>query len=311
MKMRVLKDYASSLFALNSVADEKMTEAPTKASVSRNISALYDALTLEPGETGSWNWGMYDESVDSEIRTTLVDYDQYGSDGFSEQLYFFAAKDTILSTTGKRNILEIGCGIGVGLNFLSRLNASAHFTGLDLSPAAIERAKASYARNDSVKFVQGDAEALPFPDESFDVVLNVESSHNYPNLTSFYCEAARILKKGGYLTQVDFYTAARYELLQRVRAETGQLDWQRDEEISERVKAAILRRMRPGSTFRTKSRGTRSFPIGALVERSSMVGYGADFAEYRLGSWFTVFRTLVGDKTFPASSYRFLVARKV
>ncbi|WP_373155955.1 class I SAM-dependent methyltransferase, partial [Mycobacterium marinum] len=52
-------------------------------------------------------------------------------------------------------------------------------------------------------FVRGDAENLPFEDESFDVVLNVEASHCYPHFSRFLAEVVRVLRPGGYLLYTD------------------------------------------------------------------------------------------------------------
>ena len=53
----------------------------------------------------------------------------------------------------------------------------------------------------------GNAEALTFADNSFDVVVNVEASLYYPNITKFYEHVRRVLKPDGYF----LYTDLRYE----------------------------------------------------------------------------------------------------
>jgi ubiquinone/menaquinone biosynthesis C-methylase UbiE len=45
--------------------------------------------------------------------------------------------------------------------------------------------------------VQGDAQNLPFPDQSFDAVINVEASHIYPEFERFVGEVARVLPPEG------------------------------------------------------------------------------------------------------------------
>jgi SAM-dependent methyltransferase len=44
---------------------------------------------------------------------------------------------------------------------------------------------------------------LPFGDASFDVVTNIESSHSYPNINTFYAEVFRVLTPGGYFLYTD------------------------------------------------------------------------------------------------------------
>jgi ubiquinone/menaquinone biosynthesis C-methylase UbiE len=52
-------------------------------------------------------------------------------------------------------------------------------------------------------FVQGDAQNLPFPDESFDAVVNVEASHQYPDFPGFLAEVTRVLRPGGHFLYTD------------------------------------------------------------------------------------------------------------
>jgi ubiquinone/menaquinone biosynthesis C-methylase UbiE len=56
----------------------------------------------------------------------------------------------------------------------------------------------------NVDFVHGDAEKLPFPDQSFDAVINVEASHAYPRLPRFLAEVVRVLRPGGHFLYADF-----------------------------------------------------------------------------------------------------------
>jgi ubiquinone/menaquinone biosynthesis C-methylase UbiE len=54
-----------------------------------------------------------------------------------------------------------------------------------------------------LNFVQGNAENLPFADESFDAVLNIESANNYPQFRRFLAEVARVLRPGGHFLCAD------------------------------------------------------------------------------------------------------------
>jgi ubiquinone/menaquinone biosynthesis C-methylase UbiE len=79
-------------------------------------------------------------------------------------------------------------------------------TGVDFSAQAIALCQARYQR-EGLRFVVGDAEKLPFPDTSFDFVVNVESSHCYGSIPAFLSEVHRVLKPGGRFACADFRDA--------------------------------------------------------------------------------------------------------
>jgi phthiocerol/phenolphthiocerol synthesis type-I polyketide synthase E len=78
----------------------------------------------------------------------------------------------------------------------------AAVVGLDLSADAVHFCNRVH-KYPEVSFREGDAESLPFPDSSFDVVTNVESSHTYPNISSFFFETGRVLAPGGFFLYAD------------------------------------------------------------------------------------------------------------
>ena len=119
---------------------------------------------------------------------------------FFIQLYHRTATQVDLS--GKR-VLEVSCGHGGGASYLMRTFHPASYTGLDLNPAGIEFCQQRH-HLDGLGFVEGNAEDLPFADESFDAVLNVEASHLYPHFPRFLAEVARVLAPGGHFLYADF-----------------------------------------------------------------------------------------------------------
>ena len=115
------------------------------------------------------------------------------------QLYHRTATQADLS--GKR-VLEVGCGHGGGASYLMHTLHPASYTGLDLNPTGIAFCQKRH-RLAGLDFVQGDAEDLPFADQSFDAVINVESSHCYPHFPRFLAEVERVLRPGGHLLYCD------------------------------------------------------------------------------------------------------------
>jgi ubiquinone/menaquinone biosynthesis C-methylase UbiE len=118
---------------------------------------------------------------------------------FYIQLYHRTATQADLS--GKR-VLEVGCGHGGGASYLTRTLRPAAYTGLDLNRAAIAFCRKRH-KLPNVDFVHGDAEKLPFPDQSFDAVINVESSAAYPHFSRFLAEVVRVLRPGGHFLYTD------------------------------------------------------------------------------------------------------------
>ena len=118
---------------------------------------------------------------------------------FYIQLYHRMATQADLS--GKR-VLEVGCGHGGGASYLMRTLRPASYTGLDLNRGAVAFCRKRHNLL-GVDFVHGDAEKLPFPDQSFDAVINLESSAAYPHFSRFLAEVARVLRPGGHFLYAD------------------------------------------------------------------------------------------------------------
>jgi ubiquinone/menaquinone biosynthesis C-methylase UbiE len=101
-----------------------------------------------------------------------------------------------------KKLLEVGSGRGGGSSYIARYLKPAHITGIDFSAQAVQFSTKRH-QQEKLTFAEGDAESLPFPDNSFDAVLNVESSHCYGNVPKFFAEVARVLKPGGIFTFAD------------------------------------------------------------------------------------------------------------
>ncbi len=96
-------------------------------------------------------------------------------------------------TSGKQ-VLEVGCGAGLGLNYLSRY--AARVTGGDTSAENLAYAKQN--SNEKVELACFDAHNLPFKDSCFDVVAALQVIF-YLDVDRFLDECRRVLKKGGTL----------------------------------------------------------------------------------------------------------------
>jgi len=138
-----------------------------------------------------------------------------------------------------KDVAEVGSGRGGGASWLARYMAPHHVTAVDLSPDAIAFCNAHY-RLQQLSFKQGRADMLPLPSSSQDVLLNVESSHCYPDMHAFVAEVYRVLRPGGVFAFCDMRAATERDALIKVLQGTG-LELQASRDISSNVLRALDR----------------------------------------------------------------------
>lgn len=94
------------------------------------------------------------------------------------------------------SLLDVGCGSGQLAMIAAR--AGVHAVGVDLAPNWLERARARAAEeNVGAEFREGDAEALPFEDASFDYVTSTFGAMFAPQPDLVAAELVRVCKRGG------------------------------------------------------------------------------------------------------------------
>jgi ubiquinone/menaquinone biosynthesis C-methylase UbiE len=119
---------------------------------------------------------------------------------YSLQMYHYLASKADLQ--GKQ-VLEIGSGRGGGAKHIASYFKPASYIGLDIASSAVELANRIH-HVAGLRFMEGSAEKIPLPDNSVDIVLNVESCHGYGCVDTFLKEVKRVLKPRGQLLMVDF-----------------------------------------------------------------------------------------------------------
>lgn len=158
------------------------------------------------------NYGYHDDNEHIELSSS----DE--PNRYSVQLYHRLAKMVDMKS---KDIIEIGCGRGGGLDYVVRTFNPATALGIDLDKIAADFGNKHY-KIDGLRFEQGDAQDLAsVKNESMDVVLNVESSHRYPQMDKFLSEVKRVLKPGGYFLYTDFRYKEEMEQLQQELALLG------------------------------------------------------------------------------------------
>jgi SAM-dependent methyltransferase len=117
-----------------------------------------------------------------------------------------------------QRVLDVGCGTGVVAITAARVGARV--CGLDLTPELLERAREhSRLIGSDIEWIEGDAEALPFPADSFDVVLSQFGHIFAPRPQVALAEMLRVLKSGGTIAFAtwppDQFVGRSFELISR------------------------------------------------------------------------------------------------
>ena len=136
-----------------------------------------------------------------------------------------------------RDALEVASGRGGGAAYIMRRFGPRRLTGIDLAPSGIEFARQRY-QMPGLAFEVGDALRLPAADASLDIVINIESSNNFPGKSAFFREVARVLKPGGHFLFADYRRADGVERLRRQLLEAG-FGIARERDISANILRAL------------------------------------------------------------------------
>ena len=174
------------------------------------------------------NFGYHDQD-----RHIAID-EESEPDKYSLQLYLHLISAV---ETEKKDIVEVGCGRGGGLSYIARSFPIASALGIDLNKRAVRFCNRHYQMK-GLSFSQGDAQKLQLENDSCDIVINVESSHRYPNMTAFLKEVFRILRPGGYFLFTDFRYDNEMEELKKDLEESG-LTVVKEKNINQEVTAAL------------------------------------------------------------------------
>lgn len=145
-----------------------------------------------------------------DVKSAAEEFDRWADAGRAESMaqgHLGVTSPVINSWNLDANsiVLDVGCGNGWAVQALVERGAGKGF-GVDIAPKMVNRAAKATAADSRFNFQVSSASELPYQDNSFTHVLNVESLYYYPNPAAAVKEWARITKPGGKLAIiVDLY----------------------------------------------------------------------------------------------------------
>lgn len=158
---------------------------------------------------------------------TIVDQHTRQAEGYARLTQGMAAEDrraALRALVGVRpddELLDVACGPGsIALDLAPHV---ARVTGLDLTPAMLDQARAAQARRGvtNAEWLVGDAAALPFPDASFSLVSSGAAFHHFEEPGRVLAEMARVCRPGGRIVVIDVTPEAgktdAYDRMEKLR----------------------------------------------------------------------------------------------
>lgn len=139
------------------------------------------------------------EKIVKKFNMKAIKYDSSRESSFATRCHSYVLNT--LMPNKFNSVLDIGCGTGTLLAKLLDKKTDVRVFGLDISEKMLEVAKEKLP--DKVELVYGEAEALPYDNKKFDVVIMVDSFGYFMNPEQAVREAYRVLKAGGKLIIAD------------------------------------------------------------------------------------------------------------
>jgi ubiquinone/menaquinone biosynthesis C-methylase UbiE len=203
------------------------------SSVRRPMWRIWHNLLIRFDDETSANFMNYGyESLNGDPRLKLKDEDEPNRYGI--QLYNYVVKEADIQN---KDVLEVGSGRGGGASFITSYYKPKKYVAVDISSKIIEFCN-KYYNDEGLEFVKGRAENLPLEDNSFDVVVNVESARCYSDLMVFFKEVKRVLRPGGQFMFADMIENHEVEDMKKQLTEAG-FKIEKEKDITDNVVKAL------------------------------------------------------------------------
>lgn len=147
----------------------------------------------------------------------------------AEEFYSFTA--SLLPTTERCKVLDLGCGTGLELERYFAINPTAQVTGIDLSHAMLSALRRKFPEK-QLNLICASYFDVPLDRETFHAAVSVESLHHFTpeRKLSLYEKLHKSLRAGGYFILTDYFAESEerereyFAILQRLKSEQGITD---------------------------------------------------------------------------------------
>lgn len=147
----------------------------------------------------------YQESIIGQFTRQAVHFSQMPGHNHEESLRLLM---NMSGVSGQDTVLDVACGSGIVACAFATV--ASHVTGIDLTPAMLEQAQALAEQRGltNLSWRQGDIETLPFPDDSFSLVLSRYAFHHFLQPERVLSEMVRVCRPRGRILIADGTPAA-------------------------------------------------------------------------------------------------------
>lgn len=216
-----------------------LRRAASVSSLRRTLWAeVYDLLMwLYPNP--EWKIMNHGYASDSEAGYTIEVKETEEFERYGYQMYHYLGTGMKeLPHYRHLDVLEISCGRGGGLAFLTKYLHPNSATGVDSCERAIAFCKTQYSAVPGLNFLVGDSGNLPLANQSADLVLDIGNSHCYPNFSRYLSEVVRVLRPEGRFLFADFRPVGEVPDMEATLRSSGLL-MDKKEDISNSVQLAL------------------------------------------------------------------------
>ena len=182
----------------------KTPPAEAMLDVNGRVYAELDRLLSERGLAGQalfMNWGYV--PADDDPGEAVFEPPEHHPQQPQWRLVLEALGPLVLDDA---DVLDVGCGRGGALVVMARQFDCGSLSGLDIGEANVAHCR-RLPELATARFQRGDACRLPYPEASFDLVINIESSCAYPDFSAFLRHVRRVLRPSGCLVLADLVPA--------------------------------------------------------------------------------------------------------